>query len=199
MKALHESIRSDYRYLFVTIVSISVLCGFVFEKILFQLSGNPSELVLTEYQSYAHEYELIKSELFRYLLNSEMKKYILLLGLSYTIAGIFCDTLLCYITVYRYVFFLAAIYRFELGSRYVLCIAVGVIGLLLCIPVFLYCFKVSYKSYFACMENHTKLCRCTKYQLQTNIKMGIIIILYCVLGIVVETFICTDLFMQIFI
>jgi len=44
----------------------------------------------------------------------------------------------------------------------------------------------------------TKLWYCTKYRLQTELKMGIIILLYLAFGAVVQSFLCTALFERIF-
>jgi len=102
-----------------------------------------------------------------------------------------------YLTVYRYVFLMAAIFRSGICSSYILCICYIMICFLFHVPTFLYCIRVSCNSYIYCKENHTKLYHCTKYQLQTELKIGIIMLMYTAFGAVVESIICTGLFARI--
>ena len=190
--------KTNYRFWFVFVFMIAILSGIIIERIMFQLSSASWEKTINQYHSLICENTLEKIDVLRYLLKHDMKKQMVLLVLCFSVAGFPCTAYFFYSTIYHDIFFLMAMYRCGIGSKYIICITTIVIGLVFCIPAFWYCMKLSFKSFLYCAENNLKFYRCSKYQLQTEVKIGIIILLYHILGSVVEAMICTDLYVRIF-
>ena len=199
MKTIAAVWKNDYRLVAGIVFVLAILSGLVMERIYFGLSTDSVSKILSEYSGILTGYAFDKSEMVRYLMKSELKKYLILILLSFSVVGIFGNLIVFFATVYHYVFLMAAVYRSDIGSAYVLCIAAVLLCLLSCLPVFLYCIRLSCKSFVYCTGNGTKLYHCTKYQLQTELKIGIIILLYTTLGIIAEGMICTGLFGRMFV
>lgn len=190
--------KKDYRILSIVVFFAAVLSGIVMEHLLYRLTSDAVESIVSEYGALFAVSEFEQAELVRYLLKTELGKYLTLILLSFSVLGIFGNVLMFYLSVYRYIFFMAAIYRSGVGSGYILCVCAGLLCFVFLIPAFLYCIRLSYNSYLYCKDNGKKLYHCTKYQLQTEIKIGIIILLYTALGVVVESIVCTDLLRRMF-
>lgn len=198
MKILNLSGKSDYRIIFLSLFALSALFGVLLENVLFRFSGMDSEEIISVLGTTFDADMISKSKLFWYLFRSEFKIYGVFLILSYTAIGMFSNTIICCCIIYRYIFLMAAIFRCNLGSRYILCIAAVLLCFVCCVPVLVYGLKTAVKSYQYCNSNGTKLYHCTKYQLQTDVKIGIIMVLYIMLGIAVKSTVCAGLFIRMF-
>jgi len=190
--------KKDYRFLTAIVLISAILAGIMTEHLLYRISAEKVENVLSEYSLTISTYDSQSADILRYILNAELKKYILMIVLSFSVVGIISNLLMLFVSVYRYIFLLTAVWRSGIGSSYVLCVSAVLLSLLFLVPTFLYCIRLSYYSYFNCKENRTKLWHCTKYQLQTELKMGIIMLVYIALGAVVQSFVCTGLFERMF-
>lgn len=198
MNALATIRKMDYRFLVLAVFCIAVPAGIMTEHLLYRFSPGNVEAILSDYGMLFTGYETLQSELVWYLVKAELKKYLLLILLSFSVVGIIGNLGMLFITVYRYMFLMTAVYRSGVGSGYILCIGAVLLCFLFFVPAFLYCVRLSYTSYLYCRDNNTKLWHCTKYQLQTELKMGIILLGYIALGAVVQGIICTGLFERMF-
>lgn len=190
--------KKDYRIFVLAVFCVAIPAGIAAEHLLYRFCAESAETILSDYSKIFTECEPLQSELVRYLVKSELKKYLLLILLSFSVLGIIGNLGMLFITVFRYMFLMTAVYRSGAGSGYVLCIGAVLLCFLFFMPVYLYCIRLSYTSYLQCRENNTKLWHCTKYQLQTELKMGIIMLGYIALGAVVQGIVCTGLFEQMF-
>jgi len=190
--------KKDYRILVVVVFMSAILFGLLTERFLYRLSAEEAGTIVSYYGSQFAEYEIERSKFLNYVLKTELKRFLLMLLLSFSSVGIIVNICILFGTVYRYIFFLMAVYRSGVGSGFILCLCAVILCLILLAPAFLYCIRLSYHSYLYCKDNMTKLWYCTKYRLQTELKMGIIILLYLAFGAVVQSFLCTALFERIF-
>lgn len=189
----------NYRLLTISVFIIAVLAGIVMEHFLYRISTDAIGNIISEYGIAVSGSGKGASGLFADLLKTELKNYLLLILFSFTVVGIFGNLFLFFLTIYRYVFLMSALYRSGGGNADILCICAVLLCFLLLVPRFLYCIRLSYYSYLFCKEKGTKLYHCTKYQLQTELKIGIIMILYTMFGVVVESIIYTKLLGHIFL
>lgn len=199
MKAIAAIRKNDYRRLAAIVFGIAVVTGILMERLLYRFSADSANTIVSGYGASVIGANLNRTELMWYLLKTDLKQYLFQVFLSFSALGLFGNLMFFYLTVYRYIFLMAAIYRSDVSSGYILCICFVLICFLLCVPTFLYCIRLSCNSYLYCKENHTKLYHCTKYQLQTELKIGIIMLVYTAFGAVVESVICTGLFERIFV
>ena len=198
MYALTFVNKKNYRLLVLVVLCIAIPAGIVSEHLLYRIAMDDIETILTDYAKIFSGDETLRSEVVYYLLKSELKKYIVLFLLSFSVFGIAGNLGMLFLSIYRYMFFMTAVYRGGIGSGYILCIGAVLLCFLFFVPAFIYCIRLSYASYLYCKDNHTKLWHCTKYQLQTELKMGIIMLVYTALGAVVQGIVCTGLFERMF-
>ena len=199
MRAITAIRKKDYRMLTAIVFGIAVIIGMLTECLLYRFSADSVNSIVSGYGEAVSQAEYVQTELMGYLLKSELKQYLILVALSFSVLGLFGNVLVFYLKVYRYSFLMAAIYRSGIGGGYILCICYVLLCFLFLIPAFLYCIRLSCNSYVYCRENQTKLYRCTKYQLQTELKIGIIMVMYTAFGAVVESIVGTGLFERMFL
>lgn len=168
------------------------------EHLAYRISAASAENILSEYATALSAYKNGLSGLLPYFLKTELKKYMFLIIISFCAYGIWGNLLFFFLTIYRYVFLMSAFFRSHINSAYVLCICTALLCLIFYVPQFLYCIRLSYYSFLYCKDKGTMLYHCTKYQLQTELKIGIIMLLYTMLGVVVESIVYTRLLGQIF-
>lgn len=190
--------KKDYKVFAVPVFFLAVLFGILTEHLLYGIS---SEKIGAELSDFALSFMGCKwdnGELLQYVLKTELKKYLVMVLISFSVIGIVVNQAMFFATVFRYIFLLTAVYRSGIGSGYILCIGAVLLCLFFSVPAFLYCIRLSYHSYLCCKSNKTKLWHCTKYQLQTELKMGIIMLVYITFGAVVQSLLCTGLFERMF-
>lgn len=185
MNSLRAIYKVDYRILAIIIVIISSSVAVLSERVLYNLSPEQiHETVISYWDIYLSD-TIVISEYFWYLLKSELKKFSVLYVLNFTCYGIWCNVIVFVLSIYRSVFFIVSMHR-ELSKGWMFYVCTG-ICFLYHIPVYLYYLNCSGKSMIYCVKNNVKLCHCSKYQLQTELKMVIILMLYIILGVVLET------------
>lgn len=190
--------KADYRIIFIVIAVSAVIIGAVTERILFRLSAMSLEVLISDYDNIFSNISSDKSELIRYVFVNYIKSTIILLVLQFTVLGFPYTVYQCFLMLYQYVFVFFALNRCHFGSNIIFLITALTLCLLFSMPIILCMMKCSLQSFVYCNENHVKIFHRTKYQLQTDIKIGIIILIYRALGSVVEAVVCTDLFARLF-
>ena len=185
MNSLRSIYKVDYRILAIIIVLVGSMFAVLAERLLFYLSSDRiQETVITYWDIYLTD-TIVISEYFWYLVKSEIKKFSILYLLDFTCYGIWCNVIAFAITIYRSMFFILSMQR-DMSNGWMFYICTGM-SFLYHIPVYLYNLKCSGKSMIYCVKNNVKVCHCTKYQLQTELKMVIILMLYIILGVILET------------
>lgn len=190
--------KADYKVLSVFVMLIATVSAVLLERALFYVAKDSAQGILEEYKTLFSGADAIDKGYYRYLIHSELKKFIILLVLSFSAFGFPVNLVSFYLKIYRYIFFAVSIYRCELGSSYLLGITAVVLCLLLSIPLYFHLLGLSYRSYLYCNNNAKRFYHCTKYKLQSEVKICIIILIYIVFASLIETIACGYLFSRMF-
>lgn len=190
--------KTDYRFWFIVAILTATISGILFEGILFRLSPISWDVLLIEYEELFTQNTINKIDLIRYVIVNDMKRILIIMLLQFTVLGLPYALYQCFVVHYRYIFLLFAMSRCHFGSKYIFCISAFVLCFVFYVPVFLCVMKRALRSFLYCNDNNVRFYRCTKYQLQTEVKIGIIILIYRAIGSVIESVVCTDLFARLF-
>ena len=197
MKSIVHIGRTDYRIMAVGAILIAAVSAVLLENALFHASNVSTELLVAEYKQYFVGFKFTGNGYFRYLLRTEMRKFIVLILLSFSFLGFPLNLLSLYLKPYRYIFLMCFFGRCRNGIESIICITAVFFCLICCIPAYIHLLAVSNRSFDYCTKNHKRFYHCSKYKLQSEVKICIIILIYIVFEMAVETITCGYLFRQI--
>lgn len=181
---------ADYKVFMVIAVATASLTAFLIERVLYHFSEESVNMLLSEYGSGFLGLRITDKKYIGYVLRIELRRCILMVLLSFTVLGFPVNLTSLFIKIYRYVFLMVSLCRCGIGKGNILCIAAMCFSLLLCIPPYVYLMGLSYRSLLYCRQNNKRIYHCTKYKLQSEVKICIIILIYVVLECVLETITC---------
>ncbi len=188
----------DYKVIVILVVCLATVVALVVERVLYQLCGKTADWIIAEYKELVFITSEERKEFFCYLLTNRLKQTICLIISAFTIVGLPVHVLMFFQKTYRYLFFLAAMFHNRSDLGFILCIPVAIIWFLFCVPVYVWGIKTSLYSFRTCLKDGKGICHSTKYQLQTEVKIGIIILMYVALGAVVDCVVCTYFLQSMF-
>ncbi len=198
MKLFLAQKNANYKSIVVLVVLLAAVSALVVERVSYRLCGKTAEQIISEYTELVFIATEERKEFFCYLLTSRLKQTIFLIISAFTVAGLPVHVLMFFQKIYRYLFFLAAMYHNRSDLGFVLCIPVAVIWFLFCIPVYGWGIKTSLCSFRSCLKDGKGIRYSTKYQLQTEVKIGIIILVYVALGAAIDSVVCTYFLQSVF-
>ncbi len=181
----------DYKVIVILVVCLATVVAVVIERVLYQLCGETTGQMLLPYADLISVTTENKKAFFFYLLTNRLKQTFFLIVVAFTVVGLPIHILMFFQKIYHYLFFVAAMYHNRSNTGFVLCIPVTIIWLLFCVPVYCWCIKTSLYSFRSCLKDGKGIRYSTKYQLQTEIKIGIIILVYVALGAAIDSVVCT--------
>ena len=180
------------------VLLLAAVSAFVIERVLNRFCGKATVQIISGYAELVSITTEERKDFICYLLTSRLKQTIFLMVSAFTVAGLPIHVLLFFLKSYHYLFFFAAMYHNRSDLGVVLCIPVVIIWFLFCIPVYSWGIKTSLFSFRNCLKDGKGICYSTKYQLQTEVKIGIIILIYVALGALVDSIVCTYFLQSVF-
>lgn len=196
MKLSFTQKRVNYKGIIFLVIIIAAFAALAVERILYRIAGETE--VLSLYKELISITTEDRKEFFCYLLTKRLKQTFCLIVLAFTVAGFPIHVLMFFQQTYYYLFFVAAMYHNRNDLEFILCIPVVLIWFLFCLPVYGWCIKTSLESFQSCLKNGKGIHYDTKYQLQTEVKIGIIILVYVALGAAVDSVVCTYFLQAVF-
>ena len=197
MKSIVHLGKTDYRIMALGAILIAAVSAVLLENALFHVSNESADLLVAEYKQCFAGFKFFGSGYFRYLLRTEIKKYAALIFFSFSFFGFPLNLLSLYLRLYRYIFLMSSFVRCWNGFESIICIIAVLFCLICCIPAYIHLLAVSNRSFDYCTKNHKRFYHCSKYKLQSEVKICIIILIYIVFEMVLETITCGYLLGQI--
>lgn len=188
----------DYKVIVILVVCLATVVAVVIERVLYQLCGETTEQMFLTYADLISITAENQKVFCCYLLMNRLKQTFFLIVVAFTIVGLPIHMFMFFQKIYHYLFFVVALYHNRSNIGFVLCIPVVIIWLLFCVPVYCWGIKTSLYSFRSCLKDGKGICHSTKYQLQTEVKIGIIILMYVALGAVVDCVVCTYFLQSMF-
>lgn len=198
MELLPREHRIDYRFIFLFIIVIAGISGYLLEKLLFHRIPSDEISSVTIYFDYITNNEVGMLELFRYLMISYGKYFIFTLILCMTTVGFPVSIYFSFAFIFYYTFFTSALFRYQAVISKSAVVFVGLLPILFYLPVLFFNFRIAYESFSYCIRNNKRWYHLTKKKLQNLLKLSIIIVVIFVLGTLAESFLCTVFYRNIF-
>ena len=180
----------NYKGIVVAVVLAASVAAVVVEQILYRLSCETPETMFSLYRELIDVTAEDRKAFFYYLITNRMKQTLCLIVCGFTVAGLPIQMMMFFRKIYHYLFFVMVMHHNPDGS-FILCLPLVLIWFLFCIPVYAWCIKTSLGSFRNCLKDGKGIHYSTKYQLQTDVKIGIIILVYVAFGAAFESIVCT--------